>query len=78
MSHFTITIHGGAGTILKKHMTPEKESAYRAGLQDALTAGYELLEKGARTCRNISKMIAGSGTHGSKFFVIYLHIMIEC
>ena len=46
MSHFTITIHGGAGTILKKHMTPEKESAYRAGLQDALTAGYELLEKG--------------------------------
>ena len=27
---FAIIIHGGAGTILKKNMTPEKEAAYKA------------------------------------------------
>jgi beta-aspartyl-peptidase (threonine type) len=46
MNRFTLTIHGGAGTILKKNMTPEHEAAYRKGLEDALNAGYELLEKG--------------------------------
>jgi len=43
---FTIAIHGGAGTILKKDMTPELEHGYKAGLQNALDAGYRVLEKG--------------------------------
>ena len=30
---FSIVIHGGAGTILKKNMTPEKEAAYKAKLE---------------------------------------------
>lgn len=46
MSSYTLVIHGGAGTILKKDMTDEKEAAYKKGLQDALDAGYALLEKG--------------------------------
>jgi beta-aspartyl-peptidase (threonine type) len=46
MAQYTLTIHGGAGTILKKNMTPELEDAYRKGLEDALNAGYRLLEKG--------------------------------
>lgn len=46
MKRFTLTIHGGAGTILKKNMTDEREAAYRNGLQQALNAGYDLLEKG--------------------------------
>jgi L-asparaginase / beta-aspartyl-peptidase len=46
MSIFTITIHGGAGTILKENMTDELEAAYKKGLDDALNAGYRLLEKG--------------------------------
>lgn len=46
MSQYTIAVHGGAGTILKKDMTEEKESAYRKGLEDALKAGYSLLGKG--------------------------------
>ncbi len=46
MSAFTLVIHGGAGTILKKDMTEEKETAYRTALQEALKAGYLLLEKG--------------------------------
>src|SRR6188768_4406187 len=45
MSKFTIAIHGGAGTISKKSMTPEKEAAYLKALNDALDAGYRILEK---------------------------------
>lgn len=47
--NFTIVIHGGAGTILKKNMTPELEKAYTAKLNEALRAGYDTLEKGG-TC----------------------------
>src|ERR1700741_896325 len=43
---FTLVIHGGAGTILKEMMDSELEKSYRAGLQDALDAGYAVLEKG--------------------------------
>jgi len=45
MSKFTIAIHGGAGTISRKSMTPEKEAAYFKALNDALDAGYRILEK---------------------------------
>ncbi|HJS54455.1 MAG TPA: isoaspartyl peptidase/L-asparaginase [Chitinophagaceae bacterium] len=44
MSKFTIAIHGGAGTISKKSMTPEKEAAYLKALNDAIDAGYKVLE----------------------------------
>src|SRR5207253_9755657 len=44
--NFGIVIHGGAGTIERSTMTPEKERAYRAGLERALTAGYEILKRG--------------------------------
>jgi len=43
---FVLVIHGGAGTILKSQMTPEKEKAYQQGLNDALNAGYAVLSKG--------------------------------
>lgn len=46
MHPFSIAIHGGAGTILKEDMTPELEKAYMQGLQDALNAGYAVLEEG--------------------------------
>ena len=39
-----LVIHGGAGTILKKNMTPEKEKAYTAKLTEALQAGYDILQ----------------------------------
>lgn len=45
MTKFTIAIHGGAGTISKKSMTPEKEAAYLKALNEALDAGYKVLEK---------------------------------
>jgi beta-aspartyl-peptidase (threonine type) len=43
---FALVIHGGAGTILKSQMTPEKEKAYQQSLNDALQKGYEVLSKG--------------------------------
>jgi beta-aspartyl-peptidase (threonine type) len=43
---YVLVIHGGAGTILKSQMTPEKEKAYRASLDKALQTGYAILEKG--------------------------------
>lgn len=46
MSTYTLVIHGGAGTILKEDLTNELEAAYKKGLDDALNAGYALLEKG--------------------------------
>ena len=46
MQAYSIVIHGGAGTILKEDMTPELEKAYMQGLQDALNAGYAVLEEG--------------------------------
>jgi beta-aspartyl-peptidase (threonine type) len=46
MSKYTIAIHGGAGTIIKDDMTPGLEAKYLQGLEDALFAGYEILEKG--------------------------------
>ncbi|MBO9631992.1 MAG: isoaspartyl peptidase/L-asparaginase, partial [Chitinophagaceae bacterium] len=39
-----LVIHGGAGTILKKNMTPEKEKPYQDGLRDALDKGYAILK----------------------------------
>jgi L-asparaginase / beta-aspartyl-peptidase len=41
-----LAVHGGAGTIERSNMTPEKEREYRAGLERALAAGYEILKQG--------------------------------
>lgn len=43
---FGLAVHGGAGTIDRSKMTPEREQNYRAGLERALTAGYEILKRG--------------------------------
>jgi L-asparaginase / beta-aspartyl-peptidase len=43
---FVLVIHGGAGTILRSQMTPEKEQAYKDGLTRALKAGYAILQRG--------------------------------
>lgn len=46
MNTYGIAIHGGAGTILRSLMTPEKEALYIKGLHEAITAGNAVLEKG--------------------------------
>ncbi len=41
-----LVIHGGAGTIERSSMTPEREAKYRATLAQALSAGYAVLHSG--------------------------------
>jgi beta-aspartyl-peptidase (threonine type) len=43
---YVMVIHGGAGTILKSQMTPEKEKAYKAALTLALETGYRRIKAG--------------------------------
>jgi len=43
---FGLVIHGGAGTIERSNLTPEREKEYRAGLERSLAAGYEILKRG--------------------------------
>lgn len=46
LSPYSIAIHGGAGTILKKNMTAEQEVKYIAKLEEARDLGFELLQQG--------------------------------
>jgi beta-aspartyl-peptidase (threonine type) len=41
-----LVVHGGAGTIERSSMTPERESEYRAGIENALRAGQQILQTG--------------------------------
>ena len=43
---WAIELHGGAGVIERKAMNPKTEAAYRAGLEQALQAGADVLSKG--------------------------------
>lgn len=52
-----LVIHGGAGTILKKNMTDEKEAAYEAKLREALEAGYAKLEDGKTSVKAVQAAI---------------------
>jgi beta-aspartyl-peptidase (threonine type) len=46
MNNISIAIHGGAGTILKTSMSPEKEMQYKNALENALNIGYNALTAG--------------------------------
>ena len=41
-----LVIHGGAGTITKASMTPERENEYRQALEASLRAGHAVLARG--------------------------------
>jgi beta-aspartyl-peptidase (threonine type) len=52
-----IVIHGGAGTILKENMTPELEKAYQQKLEEALNAGYKVLQDGGTSTEAVTAAI---------------------
>ena len=56
-SDFAIVIHGGAGTILKKNMTAEKEVAYKAVLEEAVRTGYDILKSGGTSLEAVTRTI---------------------
>ncbi len=57
MKKYAIAIHGGAGTILKEDMTPELDKAYRNGLQDALDAGFRVLQDGGTSVNAVKAAV---------------------
>src|SRR5678815_577884 len=57
MSKFTIAIHGGAGTILREHMTADLEVAYTEGLKVAVDAGFAVLEQGGAAVNAVKAAI---------------------
>ncbi len=57
MKKFAIALHGGAGTILRSAMTPEKEAAYTAALQTALDIGYAVLENGGSALEAVEQTV---------------------
>ena len=57
VNDFAIIIHGGAGTILKKNMTDEKEAAYKAKLEEAIKVGHTILKNGGTSQEAVIKTI---------------------
>jgi beta-aspartyl-peptidase (threonine type) len=58
MAKRSLAVHGGAGTILKSQMTPELEREYRGGLEDALKAGWKVLEKDGSSLDAVEAAVA--------------------
>jgi L-asparaginase / beta-aspartyl-peptidase len=48
LGRFGFVLHGGAGTIERSKMTPEREKAYRDKLAEALLAGFGVLKGGGQ------------------------------
>lgn len=56
-AEYAIAIHGGAGTILKENMTPEKEKAYIEALNAALDIGEGILREGGSSIDAVEQTI---------------------
>ena len=57
MNQYAIAIHGGAGTILRSIMTPDKEKAYKKALEDSILAGENILKKGGSALNAVEAAI---------------------
>ena len=54
---FAIAIHGGAGTLPRAEMSSDAEGKYRAGLKEALDAGFELLQRGGSSLDAVTRAV---------------------
>lgn len=54
---YVLAIHGGAGTIRRSTLTPEKEEAYRGALEESLNAGNQILSKGGDSLTAVEKAV---------------------
>ncbi|TMM30457.1 isoaspartyl peptidase/L-asparaginase [Polaribacter aestuariivivens] len=57
INEFAIIIHGGAGTILKKNMSDEKEAEYKTKLEEAIKVGHTILKNGGTSQEAVMKTI---------------------
>lgn len=56
-SQFSIVIHGGAGSILRKNMTSEQELLYKTKLEEAIRIGYNILKNGGSSLDAVQKQL---------------------
>ena len=54
---FGLAIHGGAGTLPRAEMSAESEALYRAGLAEALAAGFAVLERGGTSLDAVTRAV---------------------
>jgi beta-aspartyl-peptidase (threonine type) len=54
---WAIVIHGGAGVIERKNMSPEVEAAYRRAMADATAKGSKILEEGGSALDAIEAVV---------------------
>ncbi|MCB0429331.1 MAG: isoaspartyl peptidase/L-asparaginase [Flavobacteriales bacterium] len=57
MKNVALVIHGGAGTLLREHMTDSMENAFREKLTEALKTGYDVLQKGGSSLDAVEQTI---------------------
>lgn len=57
MQEFSIAIHGGAGTLVKGQMSPEKERDYKSALQAAIDIGYLILKNGGTALDSVEAAV---------------------
>ncbi|MBK7234012.1 MAG: isoaspartyl peptidase/L-asparaginase [Saprospiraceae bacterium] len=54
---YAIAIHGGAGAILRKEMSAEKEKEYMSALNNALDIGEKILKEGGTAMKAVEQVI---------------------
>ncbi len=58
MNKFSIAIHGGAGVLNRRTITPEQEKSHLLALQEALQRASTLLTKGGSACDAVELAVA--------------------
>jgi L-asparaginase / beta-aspartyl-peptidase len=54
---FGMAIHGGAGTLPRAEMSADAERRYRAGLKEAIDAGFEVLQAGGTSMDAVTRAV---------------------
>jgi beta-aspartyl-peptidase (threonine type) len=54
---FAMAIHGGAGTLPRADMSAEAEGNYRAGLKEAIDAGFAVLQSGGSSLDAVTRAV---------------------
>ncbi len=54
---FSIAIHGGAGTISRKNLTPENQKMYFDAMSDAVNAGIDILKNGGSSLDAVERAV---------------------
>ena len=54
---FGLAIHGGAGTLPRADMSAEAERRYRAGLKEAIDAGFAVLQEGGTSIEAVTRAV---------------------